>query len=120
MRDVTDVRVTVEGQRMVLAQREELDRPLDELADRAVRPAVALGRKRGEQLRVAFVSARRVVHGAEEARRTRLGARRVEVHAEGLEDLRGVTLELLPARRRDRARPGLLPMRRLLRVEGQR
>src|ERR1700716_2850755 len=42
VRDVGDIRVPVEGQRVMLAQREELDRALDDLADLAVGTATAL------------------------------------------------------------------------------
>src|SRR6266550_701479 len=87
VRDVADVGVAVEREYVMLAQRVELDRSLDDLADAAVRAAVTLGRKGGEELRVAFVSGRRLEQGAQVATRGRAGARRVEVHAEGLEDL---------------------------------
>lgn len=45
---------------MVLAQRDERDRSLDDLGDLAVRAAAALGRECGEQLRVILVARRRV------------------------------------------------------------
>jgi hypothetical protein len=49
VRDVRDVRDPVERQRRVLTQRVERDRPVDDLAEPAVGPAVALGRKGGDQ-----------------------------------------------------------------------
>ena len=78
---------------MVLAQGVEGDRPFED--EPGVRTGV-LGRERGEQLRVAVVARGGVVERAQEApgRLTRAG--RVEVHAEGGEDLAGVPLETLP------------------------
>src|SRR5689334_10655279 len=56
VRYVADVRVAVERQRVMLAERVELDRAFDDLADRAVGTAVALGRKRGQKLGVTLVA----------------------------------------------------------------
>src|SRR5207253_3034458 len=111
MRDVADVGVPMEGQRMVLAEREELDWTLDDLADRAVRAAVTLRGERGQELGIALVSERRVVHRPQETRRRVLGAGSIKIHPEGHEDLGRVTLELLPPLRRDRPRSRLLPAR---------
>src|SRR5690348_4992930 len=96
VRDVAEEGVAVERQRVVLAQRVEVDRSLDDLADVAVRTAVAFGRKRGEQLGVALITGRRLEQGVEVALRRLPRAGRVQVHAERLEDLRRVALELLP------------------------
>src|SRR5437879_4635851 len=99
--------------RAVLAERVVLDGTLDDLADAAVRSTVAFRRKRGEQLRVAFVAGRRLEERVQIATRCGEGARRVEVHAERLEDLGGVALELLPLLGRDVAGADLLPRRGL-------
>src|SRR4029077_4935495 len=115
-----DVRVAVEGQRVALAQREELDGPLDELADAAVRSAVALGREGGKQLGVALVALGGVEKGPQVAGRRRPGAGGVEVHAEGLEDLGGVALEPLPLLGGDGAGTGLLPAGCFLGIESKR
>src|SRR6266540_7331226 len=56
VRDVADERVAVEGQRVVLAQRVELDRAFDDLANAAVRASVAFGWEGGQELRIALVA----------------------------------------------------------------
>jgi hypothetical protein len=53
--DVADVRDAVERQRVMLAEREERDRPFDDLAVQAGRALRPLRGKRGTQLRVAVV-----------------------------------------------------------------
>src|SRR5207237_1808211 len=60
VRDVADVGVAVEREHVMLAERVELDRSLDDLADAAVRAAVTLRRKGGEELRAACVSGSRL------------------------------------------------------------
>src|SRR5581483_3974150 len=92
-RDVCHVRRPVERKRVMLAQRVERDWPFED--EPGVRGRV-LGRERGEQLRVAVVACGRVVERAQKARRRLTRARRVEIHAEGSEDLAGVPLETLP------------------------
>src|SRR5258708_26577587 len=119
MRDVADVRVAVERKRVVLAEREELDRAFDDLADVAVGAAMALGRKGGEELGVALVPGGGVEQRAQVALGGRKGARGVEVHAERLEDLGRVALELLPLLRRDLAGLDLLPLGGLFRVASE-
>ena len=52
---------------MVLAERHEGNRPLDDLVDLAGRAALALGGKRGKQLRVALVPIGRVEQRTDEA-----------------------------------------------------
>src|SRR5258708_5743073 len=120
MRDVADVRVAVERKRVVLAEREELDRALDDLADVAVGAAAALGWKGGEELGVAFVPGSGVEQRAQVPLGGCEGARGFDVHAERLEDLGRVSLELLPLLRRDLARFDLLPLGGLFRVESER
>src|SRR2546425_7799209 len=110
VRDVADEGVAVERQRVVLAKRVELDRPLDDLTDVAVRAAVALRRERGQELGVAFVTRGSLVESAQVSSRCLFSARRVEVHSERIEDLRGVARELLPQLRRDVTWTDLLPM----------
>ena len=61
VRDVADVRETVERQRMMLAKRVEGDRPFDDLAGQAIGIAAALGRECRQQLGVAVVAGRRFV-----------------------------------------------------------
>src|SRR6266571_9206083 len=119
VRDVADKRVAVEGQRVVLAEREELDGPLDDLADVAVRPAVALGRKGCQELGIAFVTGRGLEQRTQEAAWSGSGSGRVQVHPEGFEDLGRVTLELLPLFGAYLPRPHLFPMRGLLGIEGE-
>ena len=103
--DVADVRAAVERQRVVLAERVEADRALDDLGMRALDAGGPLGREERAQLRVAVVARRRVVERAQEALRRVARARRVEVEAERLEDLGRVPLEPRPvARRSARAR----------------
>src|SRR5438128_2667985 len=60
VRHVPDVGPPVEGERVVLAEREERDRALDHLADPAVRAPAALGGEGGQELGVALVAGRRV------------------------------------------------------------
>src|ERR1700682_2050486 len=110
MRDVAGVSVPVERERLVLRQGEELDRSFDDLADAAVRAATALGRKRGEQLGIAFIAHGRVEQRAQVAGWSVARAGSVQVHSERLEDLGGVALELLPLLRRDGSRGGLLSL----------
>src|SRR5258708_37553454 len=119
MRDVADVRVAVERKRVVLADREALDRAFDDLADVAVGAAMALGRKGGEELGVALVPGGGVKQRAQVALGGCEGAGGVELHAERLEDLGRVTLELLPLLRRDLAGLDLLPLGGLFRVESE-
>src|SRR3954469_17088678 len=64
MRDVADIGLPIEGQRVVLAQRIELDRPFDYLAETTVRPATTLGVKDRQQLRVAIIPSGGIVQGA--------------------------------------------------------
>ncbi len=117
VRDVGDEGVAVERQRVVLAKRVELDWPLDDLADVAVRSAVALSGKRGQELGVAFITRGSLVERSQIAGWGLARARRVKVHAKRLEDLGGVALELLPLLGADMAWVRLLPMRGLLWIE---
>jgi hypothetical protein len=64
--DVADVRLAEERQSVVLTEGEERDRSFDDLADPAVRTAVAFGLEGGDQLLVAFVPAGGVEEGAQE------------------------------------------------------
>src|SRR5258706_15953526 len=105
----------MKGQGVVLAEREELDRALDDLADVAVGPTVTLGRKGGQQLGVTLIPVRRLEERAEKSGRRRLRPRCLEVHSKRLEDLGGVALELRPLLRLDSSRPDLLPLRSLFR-----
>src|SRR5689334_22875175 len=102
---------------MVLTERVELDGSLDDLADVAVGAAVAFRRKSGEELGVALVAGGGLEESPQIAARRIARARSVEVHAERLEDLGRVALELFPFVRLDLARADLLPMRGLLWVE---
>src|SRR5437899_8816010 len=90
VRDVADEGVTVERQRVVLAKRVEVDGPLDDLADAAVRAAMALGRKRGQQFGVAFVTRGSLVESAQVSRRCLFSAWRLEVHPYSLKYFRCV------------------------------
>ena len=117
MRDVPDVSVTVEGKHVVFAQRVELDGSLDDLADAAIRPAVAFGREGRQELWIAFVACGRFEKRMQIAAGCRAGPWCVEVHAEGLQDLRGVALEPLPLVGADAPRADLLPMRCLFRIK---
>src|SRR5439155_10507612 len=84
--------------------------PLDDLADAAVRAAMALGRKRGQQFGVAFVTRGSLVESAQVSSRCLFSAWRVEVHPERLKDFRGVPLVRLPLLGRDVTWTDLLPM----------
>src|SRR4029077_20433394 len=97
-------------QRVVLAQRVEVDRTFDDLADVAVRPTVTLRRKSGKELGVALVAGRGLEEGVQVPARSITRTWRVEVHAESLEDLGRIDLELLPLFRLDLARADLLPV----------
>src|SRR2546429_7644565 len=77
VRDVPDIRVAVEWQGVVLAEGIELDRPLDDLADSAVGPAMAFGRKRGQQLGVALIAGGGFIERAQVPLRRVPRARRV-------------------------------------------
>src|SRR5581483_11525002 len=101
-RDVADVRRAVERQRMVLAQREERDRALDDLAVPAVCMARPLGWKGRPELRVAAVASGRVEHRLQEPARRVTRARCVELHPERREDLADVRLVASPVLRVDR------------------
>src|SRR5207253_9154434 len=100
--------------RMVLAEREERDRPLDDLAVPPVDVARTLGRKCGPELRVAVVARGRVEHGPEKSLRRLLRPGRSEIHAERSEDLTEVALVARPVLRRDRALSVRLPSCRRL------
>src|SRR5260370_30459586 len=76
VRDVADVRMPVERERVVLAQREEFDGTLDRLRDAAVRAATAFGREGREQLGIAFVPVGGVEQRVYEAEWRGLGTRR--------------------------------------------
>src|SRR6185437_2473469 len=93
MRDVADICLAEKRQAVVLAQREERDRPLHHLADPAVRPAATLGRERGHQLLVTLIPAGRIEDRPEEAARRVGRGRRPGGHAHRGEDLRHVPLE---------------------------
>ena len=97
--DVADVGAAVERQRMVLAQRVEADRALDDLRVAPLDALGPLGREERAQLRVAVVAGRRVEERLQEAPRRVARAGRVEVEAERREDLGGVALEPRPVRR---------------------
>src|SRR5437773_11935089 len=86
----------MEGERVVLAKRVELDRSFDDLADVAVRPAVALGRKGGEELGVALIAGGRIEQGAQVTLGGVARARGLEVDAQSLEDLSRVAFDRLP------------------------
>src|SRR5437016_3934909 len=88
--DVGDVRDAVERQRVVLAEREERDRALEDQA------AAALRRERGPQLRIAVIAGGRVVERAQKTLRRLPGAGCVRLQPEGGEDLLDVALEALP------------------------
>src|SRR2546426_8667119 len=118
VRDVADEGVAVEGQRVVLAQGVELDGAFDDLADVAVGTAMALGRKRGQELGVAFVTRRGLVESAQIPSGCLPGAWRVEVHAKCLKDLSGIALELLPLLRRNVAWSDLFTLSGLFGVLG--
>ena len=94
--DVPDVRPPEERQHVVLAQREERDRPLDDLRQLAVGPAVTLGREGRQQLRVAVVAVGRIEQRPDEPARGLGRARRRQVHPERGEDLGGIPLEAGP------------------------
>jgi hypothetical protein len=85
--------VPEEGQRVVLAEGVELDRPLDHLAEAAVRLASAFGRERLDQLAIAVVAGGDVVQGADEPAGGVARRRGVEVHPEGAEDLGRIAFE---------------------------
>ena len=99
-RDVADVRVAVEGQRVVLAERGERDRPLDDLRERLPSGGVALGRERRHELGIAVVPGRRLEERAQEALGGVPRPRRPEREPERLEDLRHVAPVSLPVLRR--------------------
>ena len=77
---------------MVLAEGEERDRTFDDLGDLAVRATQALGRKGGQQLRVALVARGRVEQCPEKATRSRDRARRLEVEPQSGQDLGQIAL----------------------------
>jgi hypothetical protein len=116
VRHVADVGEAVERQRVVLAERIEGDRALDDLADEAVAIAATLSRKSGQQLVVALVAGSRLVERLQEACWRPFRAGGVEVHPEGREDLRNRVLKPQPVRRLHVPRRDLLPRHRLLRV----
>src|SRR5712664_1130498 len=120
MRDVADIRVTVERKRVVLAERVELDRSLDDLADVAVRPAVALSRESSQKLGVTLVAAGRLEQRVDVTSRRFSRAGGIEVHPQGLEDLGRVAFELLPLLRCDVAWADLLPLRGLFWIKCKR
>ena len=91
--DVADVGVPVERERMVLAERVELNRPFDHLAEAAVRAAAALGLEHRQQLGVTLVAGRRIEQRPHEAARGVHGGRRVELHPKRAEHLGRVLLE---------------------------
>jgi hypothetical protein len=88
---------------MVLTQREERDRALDDLGDLAIRTTATLGRKRREELRISFVARSSVEQRPQEAARRSARAWRVEVEAEGAENLGEVALIAKPIVLRDDA-----------------
>ncbi len=65
--DVPNVRLAEERQSVMLTEGEERDRSFDDLADTAVRPAMAFGLEGSDQLFVALVPARGVEEGAQKA-----------------------------------------------------
>ncbi len=93
---IRDMSHPVEGQRVVLAQGVEGDRPFDNLAQSAVEPPVALGREGGEQLRVALIASRGVEQRGKEPARRVAGAGSVQVEPERGEDLPDRALEAAP------------------------
>jgi len=103
VRDVRDVRDSVKRQRVVLAEREERDRSLDDLAAAAVDSGRALGWECRAELRVAVVSGGRVDHRLEESARGVARTGRMEIHAERAEDLGDMALVALEVVRREDA-----------------
>src|SRR5207302_10691971 len=85
-----------ERQGVVLAEGEEVDRPLDDLAQTAVRAVPALGREGGQEVRVPLVAGRGLEERLEEAFRRAVGAGRAEVHAKRRADLGDIALVALP------------------------
>ena len=79
MRDVAHVGMSVKRERMVLTERKEVDRPLNHLAQTAVRPTPAFGLERREQFRVALITFGRVIQGADIALWRLAGGWRVQV-----------------------------------------
>ena len=99
--DVAEMHEAVEGQRVMLAQRVEGDRPLDHLTDQTVRVASALGRERRQQLRIALVARGRVVERTQEPVGGAIRRRCSGLHSERREDLGHEPGEPLPVRRLD-------------------
>ena len=97
MGDIAHVSLPEEGEGVVLAQREEVDRPFHHLADVAV-VAAALGLEDLEQLGVAVVALRGFEQGADKAPRRIVRGWRVQVHAEGGKDLGHIALEFFELR----------------------
>src|SRR3970282_101910 len=95
---------------MVLAQRMERNRALDDLAPKRVGASAVLGRKRRVQLWIPVVAGRRVVQRAQEPLRGLFGARSVEIHSQGTEDLADVAPEAAPVLRRDPPRVNGRPL----------
>ena len=109
----------MEWKSVVFAQREEFDGSFYDLADAAIGTTVALGRKRSQELRVAFVSGRGIEHRTEETLGGDICPRGVEVHPECGEDLSCVAFELLPLQRTHRAWLDLLPLGCLFGIGGE-
>src|SRR5579883_1308098 len=61
--NVADVSVSVKGKGVVLAQGVKLDRPLDDLAEPAIRATLTLGVEHLEQFGIAFIALGHVVQG---------------------------------------------------------
>src|SRR3954469_1790133 len=118
VRDVRHVSDAVERERVMLAEREERDRTLDDLADRTVGTAVALGREGRQQLGITLVSGSGLEQGTDETPRGGAGPGRVQIHPERLEHLCDGTLETAPLVVGDGPRPNVFPRRRLLRIGG--
>src|SRR5438309_4851371 len=93
----------------MFAERIEGNRPLDDLADLAVRPARTLGRERGDEILVALVAIGGVDHRAQEPFRRTQRAGRVGWHTDRGEDLAQPALESATVGFGDLARLELRP-----------
>src|SRR5439155_15990897 len=94
--DIPNVRLSHERECVVLTEREKGDRPLDDLGELAVCPAVTLGWEGRQQLGVAVVPVGGVEHRTQETARRLGGPGTIQVEPERPKYLSDIGLVSVP------------------------
>ena len=93
--DVSDIRLPVKGQRVVLTDPDKGDRPLNDLTQGAVRPTATLGLKHGEQFGIALIAFGGIKQSLQKPSWRFLSRWCMQVEPKGRKDFGQITLEHL-------------------------